>query len=308
MVDASDEGLLNNNAILRKNTYLSIDSISEKQEESSNSSIKNSKIMKTKIPFKNNNSKGFIVSTEVSKDGIDTNTNNVSSSNVASEKLKYKKAMSIKKRKTVKVTNERLDDNVDTELKPNESPSKKRSQILLSAQRTSFQNDNLHFLNQIKNYDDIKNKRSTTKNLENNMTTINKTMLKEKKSLNLTGNFSKLDSEIYAKNSIIGQTLLKNNLNMSNSDFLDMKYFSKKKLKHTVLKKGKLDIRDTKAHSSNLFDKLRESDLFEKSEILLFKLKICYCVLSLFSFMSILLEIIDSILYNNRTEEFLFSE
>ena len=43
MIDVSNEGLLNQTKN-KKNNMLSFDSISEKQEESSNSSIKNSKI------------------------------------------------------------------------------------------------------------------------------------------------------------------------------------------------------------------------------------------------------------------------
>ena len=57
-----------------------------------------------------------------------------------------------------------------------------------------------------------------------------------------------------------------------------MKYFSNKKIRNTVLHKGKLNLKDHKnTHSSNLlFERLKESYLYEKSEAVLFKLKICY--------------------------------
>ena len=94
--------------------------------------------------------------------------------------------------------------------------------------------------------------------------------------------------------------------NLSNSDLLDMKYFNSKKLKNTVLHKGQLSLHEQKnMHSSNLFERLKESYLYEKSEALLFKIKICYGILAVFSFISILLEIADVILFNKKSEEYL---
>ena len=88
-------------------------------------------------------------------------------------------------------------------------------------------------------------------------------------------------------------------------DYLDNKYFSNKKIKNTVLHKGKLNLKDQKnVNSTNLFEKLRESYLFEKSENLLFKIKICYVFLGFFSFMSILLEILDVLIFNKKTKVF----
>ena len=46
MKDISKEGLLNKNIKNKKNSMISFESISEKQEESSNSSIKNTNIIK----------------------------------------------------------------------------------------------------------------------------------------------------------------------------------------------------------------------------------------------------------------------
>ena len=53
MKEISKEGLLNKNINNKRNSMVSFDSISEKQEESSNSSIKNTKILKTKSSSKN---------------------------------------------------------------------------------------------------------------------------------------------------------------------------------------------------------------------------------------------------------------
>ena len=85
-----------------------------------------------------------------------------------------------------------------------------------------------------------------------------------------------------------------------------MKYITNKKIKNTILHREKLNFREQKEmHSSHLFEKLKDSYLFEKSEALLFKIKICYGFLAVFSFVSILLEIIDVIIFNKRSEEYL---
>ena len=89
---------------------------------------------------------------------------------------------------------------------------------------------------------------------------------------------------------------------LKNSEsFLDMKYFADIKLKHTILLKGN----HKNVHSLNLFEKLKESYLYEKSEKTLFKIKICYGFLGVFSLLSILLEIADIILFNKKSKEYL---
>ena len=99
----------------------------------------------------------------------------------------------------------------------------------------------------------------------------------------------------------------KNNVNISRTEsFLDNKYFSSKKLKYTTLSPNKANFKGQKnMHSSNLFEKLKNSVMFEKSEKLMFNLKICYAFLSVFSLASILLEITDVILYHKRSDEYL---
>ena len=99
----------------------------------------------------------------------------------------------------------------------------------------------------------------------------------------------------------------KNNVNISRTEsFLDNKYFSSKKLKYTTLSPNKTNFKGQKnMHSSNLFEKLKNSVMFEKSEKLMFNLKICYAFLSVFSLASILLEITDVILYHKRSDEYL---
>ena len=58
-------------------------------------------------------------------------------------------------------------------------------------------------------------------------------------------------------------------------------------------------------NATTLFERLKGSSLFEKTEALSHKIKICYAFLAVFSFLSILLEIIDVMIFNKRTVEFL---
>ena len=165
--------------------------------------------------------------------------------------------------------------------------------------RTSFQHDN-HFSFLKKALDET---RRSTNNMGNQMNLVGRTTLKDKKSLNLSSNKITSISQLYNK------SINKNKgTNLSNSDsFLDMKYFGNKKLKHTMLRTDKLNFHDNKSNmnSTTLFEKLKESYLYERSEALLFKIKICYGFLAVFSFLSILLEIIDVIIFNRKSSEYL---
>ena len=74
--------------------------------------------------------------------------------------------------------------------------------------------------------------------------------------------------------------------------------------KHTVLHKGRLNFNE-KSATTSIYDQIKKSESYEKSESLLFKLKICFGVLALFSFISIILSLSDSILYNNKSLEYI---
>ena len=294
MIDVSNEGLIPRKS--RKN-MISFDSISEKQEESSNSSIKNSRFGKSRVTLNKNHSlmKSNI---DYSKDGINTSINDIS--------IRKRKRSTIKhvKKKSINESNNENNNNNNFRLFKR-GEIKKRTTANFIMKRTSFQNNtnnNFAFYNQVKNEE----KRRSSKNV-GAMYIVGKTALKEKKSFNVS-NKSPLSSLYGNKSSVLEQNHSKNkSVNLRNSDsFLDMKYFSKKKTKHTILGKGKFNFHIHKnVHSSNLFEKLKESYLFERSEATLFKIKICYSFLALFSFLSIILEIIDVILYKRRAEEYL---
>ena len=87
------------------------------------------------------------------------------------------------------------------------------------------------------------------------------------------------------------------------NEVFEMRFINQAKNKKTVLNKGKLDFND-KAETK-IFDQIKNSNLFEKSENILFKLKICYSLLALFSLLSVLLNISDTMIYNNNSLEYL---
>ena len=73
MIDTSNECLINQK---KKKSVITFESISEKQEESSNSSVKNSKLGKSKATQINNKSK-LTSKNDISKEAINTSINNI---------------------------------------------------------------------------------------------------------------------------------------------------------------------------------------------------------------------------------------
>ena len=87
----------------------------------------------------------------------------------------------------------------------------------------------------------------------------------------------------------------------SKSSVFEMQY--KKVKKKTTLKNITLDF-NNKAQIS-IFDQIKNSDLYEKTEILLARIKIFYGILAIFSLLCIILNCADTILYNNKSLEYL---
>ena len=233
----------------KTNNMVSIDSISEKNEESSNSTIKNNALQSS------NMLKQKIIKAEVSKDANALN-NSIKKSKRQTLDVEYNS----KKFRAMKRKN-----------------SRKKSE-LTALKRISFQqNNSLNFYNNLKTREFLR-KKSSLKKLDE--------ISNNQKSMDISS---------------------RNNINISRTEsYLDNKYFSNKKLKYTALTPNKLNFKGMKnMHSSNLFEKLKNSVMFEKSENLMFRIKVCYAFLSVFSFVSILLEIIDVILYQKRSDEFL---
>ena len=235
--------------LTKLNNVTSIDSISERNEESSNSTNKNK--LQSKNMLKNK-----VLGQEEPKGNF----------------------LGLSIRKPKRQTLE-ADYNNNKKLKPfRRKESKKKFDMILK--RISFQqNNSFNFYNNIKTRD----------------------IFRKRESIKRTDGISTNDNQKSFEFSS------KNNVNISRTEsFLDNKYFSSKKLKFTTLSPNKANFKGQKnMHSSNLFEKLKNSVMFEKSEKLMFNLKICYAFLSVFSLASILLEITDVILYHKRSDEYL---
>ena len=294
MIDTSNEYLINHKS---KKNMLSFESISEKQEESSNSSVKNTKLGNSKATPINSKSR-LISNNDISNDRIDFSINNISTQIKKRPTLKNKKKKSMKEGSNENSFTLRYFKRRDTK--------KKTTNILIK--RSSFQHDNnssFSFYNQIKNEE----KRRSSKHVLTPAQLLRRTTLRGKKSLKISNSKLAPLTTLYSnKNSVTEQAIKKNNsVYLANSEsLLDLKYFSGKKFRRTVLHKGKLNMHDHKnMHSSSLFERLKESYLYEKSESIIFKIKICYGFLAIFSLISIFLEISDVILFNKKSEEFL---
>jgi len=294
MIVTSNEYLINHKS---KKNMLSFESISEKQEESSNSSVKNTKLGNSKATPINSKSR-LISNNDISNDRIDFSINNISTQIKKRPTLKNKKKKSMKEGSNENSFTLRYFKRRDTK--------KKTTNILIK--RSSFQHDNnssFSFYNQIKNEE----KRRSSKHVLTPAQLLRRTTLRGKKSLKISNSKLAPLTTLYSnKNSVTEQAIKKNNsVYLANSEsLLDLKYFSGKKFRRTVLHKGKLNMHDHKnMHSSSLFERLKESYLYEKSESIIFKIKICYGFLAIFSLISIFLEISDVILFNKKSEEFL---
>ena len=235
--------------LTKVNNITSIDSISERNEESSNSTVKNQKLQSKNMLKKR------MMNSEMSKLGNSLN-------------IPLKKS----KRQT-------LDNDNNKRLKPFRRKDSKKKFDMTYLKRISFQqNNSLNFYTSLKGRDTLKKRESIRK--------FDESPINNQKSMDFSS---------------------KNNVNISRSEsFVDNKYFSSKKLKYTTLSPTKTNFKGQKnMQSSNLFEKLKNSVMFEKSENLMFRLKICYTFLSIFSLASIILEITDVILYHKKSDEYL---
>ena len=94
-----------------------------------------------------------------------------------------------------------------------------------------------------------------------------------------------------------------NTKSLSNGLLFEKQYINKMNNNKTTLHKGHLNF--NKKNETSVFEQIRNSKSYEKSEILLFKMKICYAILSIFSLLSIILNFSDAIIYNNKSLDYL---
>ena len=93
---------------------------------------------------------------------------------------------------------------------------------------------------------------------------------------------------------------------LSNDANSEVNYINNIIKKKTILHKGKLDFSDKS--KNNILEQIKSSDLYEKSENLLIKLKISYGILAVFSIICIILNFADVIIYNNKSLEYLLEQ
>ena len=281
MMDNSKEGLMYLNK--KHSLSSSFDPISEKQEEISVSSRQGNNQSRTKNSVKNSKDK----IAKVVLDDVDIIKHSETQKNKKSWILHTQKSILPEIREENKIEQNRNSFSKVYNNKKNKNIINKNSITEQALPRSSVA------LSQL-NTSEIKDKN----------------ILRKKSSLGRQGT--------YFLNNISNSYLINNNnhensfsrhysnaKSFSNALF-EMQYINKIEKKKTTLHKGPLDF--NKKTENSVFDQIKNSELYEKSEILLFKLKICYAILSIFSLLSIILNCSDSIIYNNKSLDYIHKE
>ena len=282
-----------------ENPMINFFSISEKQEESSNSFIDESKLEKQLIS--DNSSKNKFLKFPDFPKNIYSNDNNKSLPKLSLIKKKSSKSFNLSKKNKEKNENQKSiqKDNI----------KKKRH----SHKRISLQNNhNFKIIKKIKsNVIFDKRRNSSAKNITPQIK--NKNSFKGRQNIKvqaLNSPFNNNINRIYQSfngNLITSRILIRNkSFNISSSETINQLYNNKKVKTNIILDNKKLKINDGYERLQiRLFENLKKSPMFEKSEKILYKGKILFGLLGFSSLMSILFQILDAILYNKNSYEYL---
>ena len=280
MMDNSKEGLMFQHK--KPSLSSSFDPISEKQEEMSNSS-------------KAGNNQNNIISNKDSKDYIEKKVLDDTDFIKHSQTQKNKSSWVMNS-----LRNNYLQNNEDNKLE-----NEKEKNINISLKRKISKK-------RIIKRNSMQEGRMLVSNIT--LSQLNSSELKEKYvkkgSLGkqahflINSNLMQNSKSLYNKENSFTRNLSKTK-SISNAVF-EMKYINQTKNRKTTLHKGKLDFND-KAETK-ILDQIKNSDLYEKSESLLLKLKISYGILGLFSLLCIILNISDTMIYNTKSLEYLQKE
>ena len=280
-MDNSKEGLM----LKPKKPSLSssFDPISEKQEEMSVSTIHGNNQNKIKNSFKNskdNIAKSILDDIDIMKHS--STQKNKQSGVVNNHKNNFINQMKEENKKDME---HNKNNNIDKNLKKKEIKKREKRNSALT-KKTPLTGLGIIQLNSSeRNTMKLKKKGSLGKQVHFfNNSILNKSFH------NLESSFSKQFS--IAKS-------------ITNSAF-EIKYLNNIKQKKTILHKGKLEFNEKT--ETKIFEQVKNSDYYEKSEYLLFKLKICYGILAIFSLISIILNFSDAIIYNNNSLNYLYKE
>lgn len=280
MMDNSKEGLMFQHK--KPSLSSSFDPISEKQEEMSNSS-------------KAGNNQNNIISNKDSKDYIEKKVLDDTDFIKHSQTQKNKSSWLMNS-----LRNNYLQNNEDNKLE-----NEKEKNINISLKRKISKK-------RIIKRNSMQEGRMLVSNIT--LSQLNSSELKEKyvkkgssgkqAHFLINSNLMQNSKSLYNKENSFTRNLSKTK-SISNAVF-EMKYINQTKNRKTTLHKGKLDFND-KAETK-IFDQIKNSDLYEKSESLLLKLKISYGILGLFSLLCIILNISDTMIYNTKSLEYLQKE
>ena len=157
MIDRSDEGLIYNNNKKNKklkDNVISFDSISEKQEESSDSSNRNSKLLKSRSELKSTIKHDTSLNDALKIINMPTPIKRILP--VSKNSFNNKKRKSIKE---IKKEN-------DKDKRFFRKNSKKKNSV---SKRISFQNENLHSIYKLKNFEQQRRSSKNIGQLENKL-------------------------------------------------------------------------------------------------------------------------------------------
>ena len=303
MLDNSKEGLMSNNP--KKISFSSsFDPISEKQEEMSIGSLeKNNKPKAKEVKPKNINRNSFINSKKYSKEYSKFTKDILDDADFIkhSVTLKSKKSWLLSNQKKINFLNqlaEYIDKKDETENINTIKRSYKKKHSKKKIKRNSVEERGYPISNIVlpqSNHSERKDKYLKKNSIKKQFHHLN--------SIN-TSYFSKTIHN-RENNSLIKK--YSNAKSISNEGTIEMHYINKIGHKKTVLHKGKITVNDNKS-KNNFLEQIKNSDLYEKSEILIIKLKIAYILLAIFSLICLILNFADVIIYNNKSIEYLIIE
>ena len=306
MEDTYKENLFNQ----KKKTLSSFYSITEKQEESSNSSKSESNLGKQLIT--DDNSKKHLNINDFPKIH-----NKIDSKTLINKKpiLKRISSKSFNNKTNEKGKGKEKDKEGFNKIMRKESYKK----IKNLKKRTSVEhNNNDIFLQQLRMRNNSihtsKRRNLSSKELELSFNILNKfntrndrrSLIGDKNILNNYINSNKLTSLSNSNFLSIKGTFRKKSLNITNTDSLNQ-FYSIKQIKKSILNNKKIKINDVddRILQMSLFEKLKNSPMFEKSEKMIYREKVIYGLLGLFTALSIIVQISDAFIYNYKSEEFL---
>ena len=295
MVDSSKDIMINKN---RKSLLASFYLITEKPEESCSNSSKKDKEKNKPINTDNNSNNKFLINNDFSKKETKEHTNHFL--NLPIKFFKKHSAKSFNKRIGAQK-------GIHNEEKNDKKVSKKGSQIKLNDLRTKLSEPNIHIF-----YSKPINKNENAFTRQNS----DKNFIHSSKNISILyhNNINNNNLTNYSANNIFRLTnkaLSKSRSLLSSSNESNIHFYANKgdnKNNRTILIRKKLisfHDNDDKMLQLNLFEKLKNSPMFEKSVKILQKERFYYALLIIFSFLSIIFQIIDALLYNKKSTEFL---